>query len=161
MISGSSMTEADIWSVVQDFPPDSPEASLLSCLTGVLSRHVAPELQLLVSQLPSSSLELPLWLCRLGLVLLSVGLGLELSKLPKERLFIREIDPLRLHNDSLKIGRDPRREGKDPWRHGSEPWRLEREPLALWLAELWRLEREPFSKGEDWRRSGGSSSWSL
>lgn len=158
MISGSPEV-ADTLSVVQEFPLDSPDASLLSCLTGVRSRQVAPELQLLVSQLPSSSLELPLWLCRLGLVLLSFGLGLDFSRLPSERLFIREIDPLRLHKGPWKLGKDPLRPGNDPWKHGTDPWRLEREPLGLGLVELCRLERE--SKGEDWRRSGGSSSWSL
>lgn len=123
---------------------------------------MAPELQLLVSQLPSSSLELPLPLCRLGLVLLSLGLGLELSRLPSDLLLNREIDPLRLDKEPRKLDRDPRRRGNDPWRHGTAPWRLEREPLRLGLVELCRLEREPFSsKGEDRRRSGGSSSWSL
>ncbi len=97
MISGSAIAAADAWSVVPDFPPDSPDGSLLSCLTGVRSRQVAPELQLLVSQLPSSSLELPLPLCRLGLVLLS--LGLELSRLPSDRLLNREIDPFRLDKE--------------------------------------------------------------
>lgn len=153
------MAVADTLLVVQNFPLDSHDVSLLSCLTGVRSRQVAPELQLLVSQLPSSSLELPLWLCRLGLVLLSFGLGLDLSRLPSDRLFIREIDPLRLHKEPLKLGRDPLRPGNDPWRHESDSWRLEREPLKLGLVELCRLDRE--SKGEDCRRSGGSSSWSL
>lgn len=153
------MAVADAWSVVQDFPPDSPDASLLSCLTGVRSRQVAPELQLLVSQLPSSSLELPLPLCRLGLVLLS--LGLELSRLPSDRLFNREIDPLRLDKAPWRLGRDPWKLGNDPWKQGTDPWRLEKEPLGLGLVDLCRLEREPLSKGEDWRRNGGSSSWSL
>lgn len=155
------MEVADAWSVVKGF---SPDASLLSCLTGVRSRQVAPELQLLVSQLPSSSLELPLPLCRLGLVLLSLGLGLglELSRLPSDLLFNREIDPLRLDKEPQKLGRDLCRRGNDPWRQGIDPWRLEREPLGFGLVELCRLEREPLSsKGEDWRRSGGASSWSL
>lgn len=152
------MAGADAWSVVQDFPSDSCDASLLSCLTGVRSRQVAPELQLLVSQLPSSSLELQFPPCRLGLVLLSLGLGLELSKLPSDRLFNREIDPLRLDKEPRKLGKDPLRLGNDPWRHGTDSWRLESEPLGLGLVELGRLEREPLSKGEDCRRSGGSSS---
>lgn len=155
------MAAADVWFEVQDLSFASPDASLLSCLTGVLSRHVAPELQLLVSQLPSSSLELPLRFSRLGLILLSLGPGLGLSKLTNDRLFVREIDPLRLLKVSFKLGRDPLREGKDPWRLGMDPCRLERELLGLWFVELGRLDREPFSKGEDWRRSGGSSSWSL
>ena len=134
---------------------------MLSCFLGVRSRQVAPELQLLVSQLPSSSsLELPLPLSRLGLVLLSLGLGLEFSRLPSDLLLNREIDPFRLDKEPRKLGRDPWRRGNGPWMRG----RLEREPLELGVVELedCRLEREPLhSKGEDWRRSGGSSSWSL
>lgn len=114
MISGSDKAEAVTCFVVKDFPPDSPDASVLSCLTGVRSRQVAPELQLLVSQLPSSSLELPLRLWRLGLILLTLGLGLELSRLPSDRLFVRESDPLMLHKEPLKAGRDPLRLGNDP-----------------------------------------------
>lgn len=158
MISGSAT--ADAWSDVPDFPLDSPDASLLSCLKEVRSRQVAPELQLLVSQLPSSSLELPVRLFRLGLVLLSLGLGLELCRLPSDLLFIRETD-LRLHKGPLKLSGDPLRLCNDPRRHGTDPWRLEMEPFRLVLVELCRLEKEPLSKGEDWRRRGGSSSWSL
>lgn len=117
MISGSAVAVADAWSTVQEF---SPDASLLSCLAGVRSRQVAPELQLLVSQLPSSSLELPLLLGRLGLLLLSLGLGLELSRLPSDRLFNREIDPLRLDKEPWKLGRDLWRLGNDPWKHGTD-----------------------------------------
>ena len=127
------------------------------CLTGVLSRQVAPELQLFVSQLPSSSLELPLPLCRLGLGPHSVGLGVELSRLPRDLLFIRDTDPLRL-GVPWKLGRDPWRLGNDPWTWSCK---LDREPMELGLAGLWRPEKQPLSRGEDWRRSGGSSSWSL
>lgn len=108
-------------------------------------------------------------LCGLGLLLLSLGLGLglglgqglELSKLPSDLLFSREIDLVRLDKEPLKLGRDPLRLGSDPWRHGTDPWRLEFELLGLGLTEFCRLDREPLSRGEDWRRSGGSSSWSL
>lgn len=138
--------------MVQDFPADSSNSSVLHWLTGERRRQVAPELQLFVSQLPSSSLELPL--CRLGLVLHSLGLGLVLSRLPNDRLFNREIDPLRLGKELWKPGRDPVRQGTDAGM-------LEREPFGFELEELLRVDREPLSKGEDWRRTGGSSSWSL
>lgn len=82
-------------------------------------------------------------------------LGLELSRLPSDLLVKRDIDPLRLD-------KEPRKLARDSWRHGNDPWRLGGGPSGSELIELCKLEREPFSiKGEDWRRSGGSSSWSL
>lgn len=100
------------------------------------SRQVAPELQLLVSQL-SSSLELPLR--RLGLELRR--LELELRRLRLEPCSAGDVGKLlRLVTEPFRLDRDP--------------CRLETEPF---------VEVEPCRVGEerlDGQRGGSSSSWS-
>lgn len=114
MTSGSALVVvvvAAVWSVVLDLPAEPEQAfdtPLLCCLLGVRRRQVAPELQLFVSQLPSSSLELPVTLRRLGLELRSFGfIGIEVSKLSRDRRFNTEIEPLRVGKEPLRLGRDP------------------------------------------------------
>lgn len=142
----------------------------LCCLIEVRSRQVAPELQVLVSQL-SSSLELQLHrlelevLCRLGLELRKLGmelrklvLGLSLEILgPRLELRRYGLERSRLAKECLNPEMEPFRLGKEPWRLGKEPlevgpdeWRLGKEHLCLLPDEvrleletnLWRLESE-------------------
>lgn len=100
---------------------------------------MTPELQLFVSQLPSSSsLELPLRRLELELPSLEPDGQGEFSRFPSDRRFSPRMDPFSFAMELWSPVRDPFRQGRAPRREASDPWRSAREPLRLvdveWLS---------------------------
>ena len=122
----------------------------------------------MVSQLPSSSLELTLSRLELELPSLELDGAGDLWWGPIDRRFSPKMEPFSFAMEFWSPVRDPfrfqgarRAAGVALRREASDPWRLGREPLWVVCVEWLSLESVVLSRGEDLCRGGGSSSWSL